>query len=245
MPERLPDCKADLYALYPAGLSIIIPAVAREQKVGVTPSMSVCLFAGFLSGWDVPLLVFVAETSVVTLSTLRTVAISRGWRRIAPLLGCAECTIWLFAIAQVMRNLDSPACFVAFAGGFTLGNYLGIWIESKVALGTVVVRIITNKDGRKLAEDLRAARFGVTCVDGQGASGPVQVIFTVINRCQLSEVVALIRAFDPGIFYSVDELQYASAGIFPKTASLAARLMPLGNPFRRRSSAPPANIRPS
>src|SRR5215471_4871039 len=76
-----------------------------------------------------PLLVFVAELTVVTLSTLRIIFLSRGNKLLAPILGFFEVTIWLFAIGQVMQNLQDPGCFLGFAGGFTLGNFLGILIE--------------------------------------------------------------------------------------------------------------------
>src|ERR1051326_1684178 len=93
-----------------------------------------------------PLVVFCAELCVVTLSTLRTIFIARGMKFLAPLCGFFEITLWLFAISQVMKNLQDPACFLAFAGGFTLGNFFGIRIEQWLALGTVVVRTITNRD---------------------------------------------------------------------------------------------------
>lgn len=167
---------------------------------------------------EVPWLVgfiFVAEMTVVTLATLRVIFISRGMRLLAPVLGFGEVTIWLFAIGAVMKNLADFRCSLAFAGGFTLGNFLGILIEQKLALGSVVVRTITHKGAAPLAASLRAAHFGVTCLAGEGATGPVQVIFTVVPRRQLPAVVALIKRFDPGAFYSVDALQSSSAGVAP------------------------------
>src|SRR5438445_8375460 len=74
-----------------------------------------------------PLLVFFAETCVVTLSTVRTIFVARGWKSLAPLLGFFEVSIWLFAITQVMQNLTNLSCSIAFAGGFSLGNFLGIF----------------------------------------------------------------------------------------------------------------------
>src|SRR5271169_6738861 len=105
------------------------------------------LFPGFPV---LPVLVFFAELCVVTLSTLRIIFISRGKKVLAPLVGFFEITIWLFAIGQVMHNLNDPFCFLGFAGGFTLGNYLGMLAEKWLALGTVVVRTITRKDATGL-----------------------------------------------------------------------------------------------
>ena len=168
-----------------------------------------------MSPWTVPLLIFGAEMCVVTLATLRIIFISRGQWVLAPILGFGEITVWLFAIGKTMQNLDKPECFLAFALGFTLGNLLGILIEKGLAMGMVNVRVITHKGAGELIEALRAAHFGVTCIDGQGATGPVQIVLTVVKRRQLTEVVALIESYHPHAFYAVDELQAASDGIFP------------------------------
>jgi uncharacterized protein YebE (UPF0316 family) len=166
-----------------------------------------------------PLIIFLAEMCVVTLGTLRIIFVARGNKYLAPLLGFFEVLMWLFAISQVMQNLGDGLCFLAFALGFTLGNFLGILIEKKLALGMAIVRIITNRPAEGLIERLRAAQFGVTSVDGQGATGPVQIVMTVVKRRQLEDVFDLIEAYHPGAFYAVDELQAASDGIFPARRS--------------------------
>lgn len=172
--------------------------------------------AGMEAIW-LPLVIFFAELTVVTLGTIRIVFVSRGMKKIAPAIGFFEIVIWLFAMSQIMRNLTDVSCYVAFAAGFTVGSYLGILIPEKLALGTMVVRIITKRDATNLIDRLRSANFGVTAVDGQGATGAVQIIFTVVKRKELPAVVGLIHAFDAATFYSVDELQMASHGVFPGT----------------------------
>ena len=180
-----------------------------------------------------PLLVFLAELCVVTLGTLRIIFLSRGLKVLAPLLGFFEITTWLFAIGQVMRNLADPACFLAFAGGFTLGNYLGVLIERRLALGTVVVRTITRKDATGLVLGLRAARYGVTSLDARGATGPVEMVFTVVRRKELEHVLAIIRRFDPQAFYSVDEVQEVGPDIFPGRKRLRDVVPSVLQPSRR------------
>jgi uncharacterized protein YebE (UPF0316 family) len=167
-----------------------------------------------------PLLVFFAELCVVTLSTLRIIFITRGKKMLAPIVGFFEITIWLFAIGQVMQNLSDPGCFLGFAGGFTLGNYLGMLTEKWLALGTVVVRTITRKDATGLIQGLQAAQYGVTTLDAEGATGPVKVVFTVVRRKQLPGVLGIVRGFDPSAFYSVDEIQDVGPGIFPERKRL-------------------------
>jgi uncharacterized protein YebE (UPF0316 family) len=186
-----------------------------------------------------PVVIFLAEMCVVTLNTLRTIFVARGNKVLAPLLGFFEVLIWLFAITKVMQNLDKATCAIAFALGFTLGNFLGLLIEKKLALGMAIVRIITNRPPHALIDQLRAAQFGVTSVEGRGATGPVQVVMTVVKRRQLEEVFDLIEAHHQGAFYAVDELQSASEGIFPERRSGAMAVLPAAlrfvRPFRARA----------
>jgi uncharacterized protein YebE (UPF0316 family) len=173
----------------------------------------------FLQAAYLPVLVFVAEMCVVTLCTIRFIFIARGKKVLASLLGFFEITIWLFAIGQIMQNLTNISCFLGFAGGFTFGNYLGILIEKKLALGNLVVHITTHKDPTDLIASFKAASYGVTTINARGTTGPVQVIFTVIKRKELDQIVGLIKRFDPSAFYSVNDLQAASRGIFPAPRS--------------------------
>ena len=168
-----------------------------------------------------PLFIFVAEVCVVTISTVRIIFIGRGMRVPAAVLGFFEVSMWLFAIGQVMQNLTDVGCYLGFAAGFALGNYLGVTIEQKLALGNQLVRVITNKDTSELFHMLVESGYGVTRVDGHGATGPVQVLLTVIPRKDLKKVVGMLRAFDPKVFYAVDDLQSASQGIFPEARSRA------------------------
>ena len=184
-----------------------------------------------------PLVIFVAEMCVVTIGTTRTIFVSRGMKAPAALLGVFECSIWLFAVGQVFQNLGNLGCSAAYAGGFSLGNYLGVLLEEKLAVGSVLLRVITRRDAAPLVRDLAAADYGVTRLDGLGAVGPVQVVLTVVRRRRLGHVVGFVKRFDPGTFYSVDALQSAAAGVFPLRRR---RPDAACYPGRSRSDASPA-----
>ncbi len=168
-----------------------------------------------MNDYLLPLLIFVAEVCVVTICTVRIIVLSRGMKVMAAALGSVEITIWLFAIGQIMRNLSNPLCYLAFAGGFTLGNYLGVVIEERLALGTILVRLITPHNPAMLIEHLRRQEYGVTTLPAAGANGPVNVVLTVVPRKELKAVTDLLHAFDATAFYSVDGLHKARHGIFP------------------------------
>jgi len=184
-----------------------------------------------------PILVFVAELCVVTFGTVRIIFVARGMKVLAPLLGFFEVTLWLFAIGQIMQNLANIGCYLAFAAGFCCGNYLGILIEKRLAIGTLLVRIITNKEPEELVEGLRAAGYGLTTVDGRGVTGPVKIVLTVVKRKELEAVVTIIKGFDAHAFYSVDEVQSAEAGVFPTAKERWRGAFPAASPRLSRHAA--------
>ncbi len=179
-----------------------------------------------LSSFTLPFAIFAAEVIVVTLGTLRIIFVARGNKFVAPVLGFFESFIWLIAVSQIMKDHTDWTCFIAFGLGFALGNYLGILVEKWLALGMANVRIITHRDAGELVGRLRAANFGVTAVEGQGASGKVQIVMTVVKRKQLPAVIAMIETHHPNAFYAVDDLQSACEGIFPN-AKAKPGLIPL------------------
>ena len=163
-----------------------------------------------------PLIIFVAEACVVTIATMRSIFVSRGMKAAAAALGLVEASIWLFAVGQVFQNLSNVSCSIAYAAGFTLGNYLGVLLEQKVAVGSVLLRVVTGRDAVELDQNLTAAGYGVTRLNDLGSTGgAVHVVLTVVKRKELGRVVVLIKGFDPGVFYSVDDLHSAGAGVFP------------------------------
>jgi uncharacterized protein YebE (UPF0316 family) len=171
-----------------------------------------------------PLLIFIARMCDVTLGTLRNVFISKGLRRIVPFIGFFEVLIWLISIRQIMKYLDNPMCYVAFAGGFSMGTYVGLLIERRLALGKQVLRIITERDSRSLIKALRDHNFGVTTIDGHGAKGPVKIILTIVKRTDVDAGLKLIQQHCPQAFYSIEDTRSARQGVFP-AATEKARTM--------------------
>ena len=164
-----------------------------------------------------PLLIFLGRICDVTLGTLRIIFVSRSKRILAPLVGFFEVSIWLLAISQIMQHIDNPLCFFAYAGGFAMGNYIGIRIEEKLAMGSLVVRIFLTQDDGYIKEKLAEAGFGYTSIDGHGKNSDVEVIYTVIMRKDLEKVTQIIESCREGAFYSVEDVKMVRQGIFPKS----------------------------
>jgi len=163
----------------------------------------------------IPLIIFLTRICDVTLDTLRIIYVSRGLKILAASIGFIEVLIWLFAITQIFKNLTNPIYYVAYAGGFAMGNYIGILIEERMAIGTVVIRTITQKDASVLIKWLKTEGYGVTYIDAQGAFGPVKVIFTIVKRRDIEHVLEIIRTSNPLAFYTIEDIRSSSKGVFP------------------------------
>lgn len=176
-----------------------------------------------------PLLIFVSRLADVSLATLRHIFVSKGYKTLVPILGFFEVLIWLVAIRQIFNNVDNIACYLAWAGGFSAGTYLGMYLEEKMALGMQIIRVITNDDTDKLVEAFRKCQQGITVVNGQGAMRPVKIIFTVVKRTNKAEIIKLIEEHSPNAFYSVEEVKNSEHGVFrnSKDASVLKRMLSL------------------
>jgi len=178
--------------------------------------MDVSLFDSPLFTWVViPLLIVLARVVDVTLGTIRIIYISRGMKFLAPIFGFFEILIWLVAIGQIMQNLSNPVYYLAYALGFAGGNLVGIFVEERLAVGRVILRIITQRDAAQLVDHLRSSGYGVTTVEAEGATGPVDLIFTVIDRKKIESVVRSVQTYNPRAFYSIEDVRLVKEGIFP------------------------------
>jgi len=184
-------------------------------------------FSSVLYPWVIlPLLIFVARIVDVSIGTVRLIFVSRGLKYLAPVAGFFEVLVWILALGQIMQNLSNPACYIGYAGGFAMGNFVGIWIAEKLSLGVVMVRVITEKEAGALIASLKAENYGVTSVDGYGTVGRVKVIFTIVPRREVEKVVELIEKFNPKAFYTVEEVDSVEKGVFPvKTSGNTVRWM--------------------
>lgn len=168
-------------------------------------------------GWVIlPIIVFFARITDVTLGTMRIIFTSRGKKNIAPFLGFFETLIWVIVISQIVQNIHSFTAFIGYAAGFATGTFIGMTIEDKIAFGTLLIRVILPEGGDTLKEKLSEAGFGVTVVDGAGAAGPVKLIYTIFQRKNLSAVTSIIHSVNPRAFYSVEEVRSCEQGVFPQ-----------------------------
>ena len=166
------------------------------------------LFTWFL----LPLLIFFARILDVSIGTMRLIFVSKGMKYLAPVLGFFEVTIWLLAIGQIMQHLDNVLCYIAYGLGFAMGNYIGIVLEEKMSIGTVLIRVIPQKETTQLSTALRECGFGVTEVDVEGMKGKVKMILSIINRKDIRDFIDKVNIYNPKAFYTIEDVNAVKDG---------------------------------
>ncbi len=153
------------------------------------------------------LFIFFARVADVSLGTFRTIVIFRGYKLLASLIGFVEIFIWLVAAGQVFKNLVQWYLAFAYSAGFSSGIYVGMWIESRFAIGKELIRCISfNRD--ILADKIREEGYEVVSVDGDmGKDKPVEVLFIVERRRNIPKLIHLINDLDQKAVYTVSDLK--------------------------------------
>ena len=178
--------------------------------------------SSFLANFDVfsyigiPLLIIIGRICDVSIGTVRVIFVAKGYRTLAAFLGFLEILIWVVVGRHVLVKSTSIIHFIAYAAGFGIGNYIGLVIEDKMSIGVVILRIILRKSSTELLNFMKKHEIGFTVVDGEGAQGTVKVVFSVLNRQDLSKVIQAINLYNPKAFYSIEDVRTSNAGIFPR-----------------------------
>jgi uncharacterized protein YebE (UPF0316 family) len=159
-----------------------------------------------------PLLIFLARITDVSINTIRIIYVLGGRRVTATVLGFFESFIWLMAIRQIFEHLDNWICYVAYPGGFAMGILVGMMIEERIAYGKVIVRIITRKDVTPLIAFLNQNQFRYTKVNAEGPDGQESLVFTVLQREHLENLLGKMKAILPTAFYTVEKVNRAAEG---------------------------------
>lgn len=164
-----------------------------------------------------PLLIFLARICDVSINTIRIIYMLGGRRLTATLLGFFEAFIWLLVIREIFKHLDNWLCYVAYPAGFACGIFMGMIIEEKIAYGKVIVRIITRKDVTQLIQYLNTQHFRFTKVNAEGPDGHETLVFTVLERERLDDLLNKLKELIPTAFYTIEKVKAAAeSGALPE-----------------------------
>src|SRR3990170_4074766 len=172
------------------------------QTLGISENLFSYLF--------LPLLIFLARIGDVSINTIRIIYVLGGRRWTATMLGFFESFIWLMAIRQIFEHLDNWICYVAYPAGFASGIFVGMIIEEKIAYGKVIVRIITRKEIHPLLQHLNKEFHRYTYVKAEGPDGLENLVFTVLEREKLEELLQTLKVILPTAFYTVEKVNRAA-----------------------------------
>lgn len=162
-----------------------------------------------------PFLIFFSRVFDVSLGTIRIIFVNKGMKYIAPLIGFFEVLIWLIVINQVINKMNTPINYFAYAAGFAAGNFMGIYLEGKLAMGVILLRIITQKKAQELIQFFRADGYYVTNIPASSNTGEVEVIYLTLQRKDLPEALKMIKIFNPNAIYTITDMRLASKGAVP------------------------------
>jgi uncharacterized protein YebE (UPF0316 family) len=161
-------------------------------------------------------LIFCLRCIDVSLGTMRMILTIQGRRTWSAILGFVEVSVFITAVASVVRGPLDPLKIVAYGGGFAAGTFLGMTLDRRLGLGDVVVRVI-SKSHRQLVAALSAVGFGLTLVDGRGGKGSeVGIVFSVCHRKRLQELLEIVRQVDRSANVTVQEVRKQVHGFFSR-----------------------------
>jgi uncharacterized protein YebE (UPF0316 family) len=160
-------------------------------------------------------IIFMARVMDVTLATIRTLMVVQGRKVQAAAIGFFEVGIYVTALSSVVSSLDDPLKLFAYCLGFATGNFVGITIENKIALGNLSAQIILkNSENHDLVDSLREHGFGVTIIRGEGINGPKEVLNIALNRKDLNNLKKLVYEHEADAFITVNNINPISGGYF-------------------------------
>lgn len=163
-------------------------------------------------------LIFFARVLDVSLSTVRTLMVVQGRKVQAAAIGFFEVGVYVTVLGKVVNSLDNPLNLLAYCLGFAAGNYVGITIENKIALGNLSAQIIPGENTKdELLDALRENGFGVTVLVGEGLKGSREIFNVVLNRKDLKRLREIVESIDKDAFLTVNNISPIRGGYFNVT----------------------------
>ena len=170
--------------------------------------------------------IFLGKIAEVAVATLRIVLINRGERVKGSLIAVAEILLWLIVTGSVLTGYQEDFLkVVVFCVAFAAGNFLGSWLEERLAFGLCSVQaiVLTRDDSYAACKALRAQGFGVTALDVQGLESQHFMLITTIKRKAAQEAMELIQQAAPNAVITVSDVKTQKGGYLRSSTVRRAR----------------------
>ncbi|MCG7333503.1 DUF2179 domain-containing protein [Salinicoccus roseus] len=166
--------------------------------------------------WLMVLVIFVINIIYVSFLTLRTISTLKGYRYTAAIFSILETFVYVIGLGLVLENLDQFQNVVAYALGFGAGILVGLKIEEKLALGYLVVNVITSEIDKDLPKNLRDLGYGVTHGYQYGRDGERMTLQILTPRKYERKLIATIKELDERAFIITHEPKNINGGFWTK-----------------------------
>ncbi|UHA72106.1 DUF2179 domain-containing protein [Paenibacillus sp. 481] len=160
--------------------------------------------------------IFVIQIVYVSFFTLRMIMTLKGQRYIAAGLSSIEIIIYVLGLNMVLQYLDEPISLIVYAVGYGIGVLVGTWIEDKIALGYVTLKVIINDPESSLPNHLRDLGYGVTTWLGSGRDGHRLMLEVLARRKNCNKLYTSILERDPKAFIVTSEPTRLHGGFWAK-----------------------------
>ncbi|WP_028545957.1 DUF2179 domain-containing protein [Paenibacillus taiwanensis] len=160
--------------------------------------------------------IFMIQIVYVSFFTLRMILTLKGQKYYAAALSCVEITIYVLGLNMVLKYLDQPISLIVYALGYGLGVLVGSWIEEKIALGYVTLRVIVNNPESSVPNHLRDLGYGVTTWIGSGRDGERLMLEVLARRKNQKKLYQSIMDVEPRAFIVTSEPTRLHGGFWAK-----------------------------
>lgn len=160
------------------------------------------------------LFIILAKIVEVSMATVRMVLITKGERKIGAIIAFFEVSLWVILVSTVLDNImGDPFKIVAYALGFSVGNYLGSWIEEKIGIGLAEMQVILMEEHSvKVVTALRDKGYAVTVMKGEGKKHPRSILLMYVQRNKIRECANLIRNIEENAVITVSDKKSVYGG---------------------------------
>jgi uncharacterized protein YebE (UPF0316 family) len=164
--------------------------------------------------WLFALLIFFLRICDMSMDTLRVLFVVRGKKLFVWILGFLQSIIFVVAISSVLTGERNYLNILGYATGFATGNIVGMLIEGRLAIGHVLVTIISSNRGALLTEKLRASGYAVTEIAGRGKNGTVFELHVSVLRKDVDHVETVVLEADPTAFVTAEDVRPVRRGFW-------------------------------
>jgi uncharacterized protein YebE (UPF0316 family) len=164
--------------------------------------------------WLGAALIFFLRVGDMSLDTLRVLFVMRGKKQVAWILGFIQSAIFILAIGKVLTQITNPLNIIGYAAGFATGNVVGMIIEERIAIGHILVNIISPRRGSAIVSHLRQNGYAVTELSGRGKDGMVSMINCSVLRKKVGAVHTLVNEIDPEAFITAEDVRPIRRGFW-------------------------------